>query len=647
MSLIEQVLGPGGALERVRGEDVYEHRPEQIRMAAAVAEVLECGGTLLVEGGTGTGKSLAYLVAAVAAERQVVISTGTKNLQDQLLGDDIPQLERALGRDISAVGLKGLSNYLCLRKLSAALASERAESVRSSLERVRRWAERSETGDRAELVEIPEDSPLWSELCADAETRQGPKCPFNEGCFVTRARRAAQEAQVVVVNHHLFFSDLVMRVGLGRLLPDYEAVVFDEAHQIDAVATAFFGYRVSSRQLTDLVGDARRALRAAGELSDEVSGLLDRLERAVEGFTAALSTLGAADRGGRSELRSEELSGGAEESYFRLDSALEALSAHLAPSRASLDEAVMACGRRASTIRDDLGEILGPSRPASVHWIEHGPRSVVVGASPVDVSGVLSELVFGEVGAVVLTSATLTVEGRFDFVRERLGLEAGADELILPSPFDFERQAALYLPREAPDPRRPGALEEVVDLLSRTVEIVGGGALALFTSHRDMQRAAALLRAEVGFTVHMQGERPRRALLEALRRARRPTALLGTASFWEGVDVPGEALRLVAIARLPFTSPADPVVAARLKRLEEEGRSPFLDYQVPQASLTLKQGFGRLIRTRRDRGVVAVFDRRIVSMPYGSTFLSTLPRCRVIDDEGALERWWSDGERDQ
>jgi ATP-dependent DNA helicase DinG len=363
----------------------------------------------------------------------------------------------------------------------------------------------------------------------------------------------------------------------------------------------------------------------------------------AQAFFASIGA--AAEPRGRTPLDPAALSGPPEAAYFRLDGALEALAAHLGglPTR---DESLVGCGRRAETLRVDLGEILGRQRPASVHWLDRGARDVAVGASPIDVSPVIRELVVFPVETVVLTSATLTVGGSFAYVRERLGLgpDVEVEELVLESPFDFERQVALFLPRDAPDPRRPGALEQLADLLVATISVVEGGSLVLFTSHRDMERAAALVRAALDRPIRVQGERPRQALLDELRAAdaSEPTVLLATASFWEGVDVPGDALQLVAIARLPFSVPSDPVVAARLRRLEEEGRNPFLEYQIPQASLSLKQGFGRLIRTRRDRGIVALLDRRLQTMSYGPAFLRTLPRCRVIDDVEALRRWWTE-----
>lgn len=626
----------------------YEHRPEQLRMADATARTLERGGVLLVEAGTGTGKTLAYLTASVAAERPVIVSTGTKNLQDQIVKKDIPLLEAALGRPIGAVCLKGLGNYLCLRKLEAARRAAPLLDLDEAalLGRIASWADETETGDRAELEDLPEDLPLWRELAADAESRLGPRCPYNELCFVTRARREAEEAAVVVVNHHLFFADLALRESAAKVLPDYDCVVFDEAHQIEGVATEFFGLRVSGRQIELLAHDSRRA--AAALECEGVPGasslppLADHVTAGARGFFDALRrALGAGSAGdGRCELPVEVVTGEVEAAYWRLDAALEALGDGLS-ALPTADERASGCARRAATIRADLSAILGPaSRRASVHWAELG-KAGAVGSSPIDVAELLRERIFFQVEAVVLTSATLTAAGSFAYVRDRLGVDFDAAELVLPSPFDFRRQAALWLPDDAPDPRAEGYAEALARLIAEGCGLVRGGVLALFTSWRVLTDVATRLRgaAGLGRAVRVQGERPRSALLAELRGGVEPLLLLATASFWEGVDVPGEALELVVITRLPFASPGDPVVAARLRALAEAGRSPFADYQVPQAALTLKQGFGRLIRTRRDRGVVAILDRRLQTMGYGQSFLKTLPRCTVVRSLDEARGW--------
>ncbi len=651
MSVVGAVLGPDGALARVQSS--YEIRPEQIEMSEAVLEALTRGGVLLVEAGTGTGKTLAYLTAAVASGARVVISTGTRNLQDQIVDQDIPLLERALaklGGEVSAACLKGLGNYLCLRKLDMISRSAPllAKDDVELLGIIARWAEVTETGDRAELIDLPENVPLWSELCSSSETRLGPKCPFFEDCFVTAARRAAQQARIVVVNHYLFFADLALRDGAVGVLPDYEAVIFDEAHQIDDIATEFFGHRVSSRQIARLIRDCEGALISADEGAKDLlkreEHLLDGLAIASKAFFASIAEPPAAQGAatGRHPLEPEKLDELSEKAYFRLDAALEALHSSL-KGLATIDESVATCARRAEDAREDLGEILGAQRSTSVYWKEVGRRSAAVGASPVDVSEVMREQVFFQIESVVLTSATLTSDGSFDFTEERLGIDFEPTELVLDSPFDFEKQAALFLPRDAPDPRREGYLKALSELIVKTIDVVDGGALVLFTSYRDMQRVARLVRPELTRLVRVQGERPRRTLLEELRSGSEPMALLGTASFWQGVDVPGEALEAVVIARLPFASPAAPLIAARLGQIEESGRSPFKEYQIPQAGLARKQGFGRLIRSRGDRGVVAIFDGRARTMGYGKVFIRSLPPASRVETLDELREWWGRG----
>jgi ATP-dependent DNA helicase DinG len=638
---IYDLLGPGGYLSQVRAS--YEHRPQQIRLAQAVADILAHGGVMLAEAGTGTGKTLAYLAAVLETQRRVVISTGTKNLQDQLLAQDIPLLERSLRRSLSAVMLKGVSNYLCRRKFDLLrrtvplMESSQAEVVLA----IDEWARGSETGDRAECTAIAEDDPIWLEVCSDSSTRLGSRCPFNDNCFVNRARLAAQDAQIVVVNHHLFFADLAIRQGSGGILPSYDAVIFDEAHQIEGIATDFFGFRVSSGQVEELCRDCRRLLPTLPELDGQAvasaEGLLQGAVGSAEAFFALLGRGQVAP--GRYPLDREEITGPLEQAYWRFDAALEGLAAWVG-AQPSTDEGLKGCGRRAEALRQDMSEILAQGQRASVYWKEVGPRSAAVGASPIDVAGRLRESVFWNVEAAVLTSATLAVDGSFRYVQDRLGLDFEVTELVLPSPFDFDRQAALFLPAHAPDPRNSGYHEAFAALVTQTFECVPGGALVLFTSYRDMARVAALLRRRASWPLRVQGERPRAALMAELREAREPMMLLATASFWEGVDIPGEALQLVVIARLPFASPVDPLVAARLQQLQEQGRNGFMEYQVPQACLALKQGFGRLIRSQRDRGVVAVFDGRIQRMGYGKVFLRTLPSCPVTTNLEELTRWW-------
>jgi len=635
------LLGPDGPLARaIPG---YEHRESQLAMADAVEQALDSEGVLLVEAGTGTGKTLAYLVPAILSGRKVVISTGTKTLQDQIMEHDLPLLERHLGLPVRAACMKGLGNYLCLRRYEEFLTS--ADADRAPFERlvptIRRFRETSLSGDRGELS-LPEGVPIWSEVASSSETRIGARCAHFEPCFVTRMRRAAEDAQIIVVNHHLFFADLATRGPHGGgAIPDYDAVIFDEAHQVEDVATEFFGLRVSTTRVETLIRDAQRALGAAGFSDASAPRLRAVLDAAAQFFTSLPRPSVGNDS--RATLEPRQISEHARESMLRLDAELEALAAHC-KLRASGGEAVVQMARRAGAIRDDLASILDggastATKTSHVTWTEMRGRSVSLGASPVDVSAIMRDEVLGRTRAVVFTSATLATDDSFAFTKQRLGVDFEVDELIVPSPFDYPRQAALYTPRTMPDPRDPGFLEAAAEEILALVELTGGGAFVLTTSVRAMHELARRCVPRLRNLAFVQGAAPKAALLEAFRKDGH-AVLFATASFWEGVDVPGDALRLVVIDKLPFDVPSDPLVAARTKRLEEDGRQPFMEYLVPSAAISLKQGFGRLVRTRRDHGIVAVLDRRLTTKGYGKVFLRSLPPARRCDTRAELEQFW-------
>ena len=633
-------LMPGGALSRAI--DGWEHRPAQLTMAEAVERVLEHQGVLLVEAGTGTGKTLAYLLPALLVGRRVVISTGTKTLQDQIMEHDLPMLERHLGLTVEAASMKGLSNYLCLRRLEE--LRRHGDSVRGVTARhlplLERWRATSGTGDRAELSDLPEGAPIWPQVCSSPETRVGARCAFYEDCFVTSMRRRAERAQIVVVNHHLFFADLATRGPHGGgIIPDYEAVVFDEAHQIEDVVTQFFGVQVSTTRIEVLVRDAERAFAAAG-LDPEAAELgRNVLDQAAGFFRALPRELGeGVAEGGRASLPQGTISGALEERMCALDAALEALAAS-ARRHADQGESVAQMARRASQIRDDVATVAEGGGGSHVTWIEQRGRSASVGASPVDVSGVLRDELFHRVPSVVMTSATLSTAGSFEFIERRLGIDFEVDELLLPPPFDYPTQAALYLPAQMPDPREAGYLEAATGEIRRLVGLTGGGAFVLCTSLRVMNALADRCRPDLTQEILVQGEAPKGLLLDRFRDLE-DAVLFATVSFWEGVDVPGRALRLVIIDKLPFEVPSDPLVEARCERLREAGEQPFMKYLVPSAALSLKQGFGRLVRSRRDRGIVAILDSRIVTKGYGKVFLRSLPEARRCDAFAEVQAFW-------
>lgn len=605
-------------------------------MSELVENVLVHGGTALIEAGTGTGKTFAYLVPAVLTGRRVIISTGTRTLQDQLVGKDVPMLARALGRPLDVALLKGLPNYLCRRRLrdaGYAASSITDRTLAAALPRIADWAERTASGDHADLTELPEDHPAWEAVRSGSETRIGPRCRFHDDCFVTLARKRASKAQIVVVNHHLYFADLALRAQARRggadvgVLPPHDAVIFDEAHQIEDVVTQFFGVHLTLGRLEALARDAERALVHAGVGAD-----IGRLAASMAMRAGTLfESLPRSEAGDAKVSLERALAGSLRDHLFDLDAALEAIAEHARGHREA-GEAVAQIARRADRARDEVGALVDPKHTL-VGWAEGRGGRAAIGASPIDVGHFFRDEVLTPNRAVVLTSATLGTDGSFAFLRARLGIEGEIDEAIFPSPFAWETVARLYLP-EIVDPRDPTYLGEAARETEALVTASGGGAFVLATSVRNMDalhRALAPRFAGMGMRVLKQGELPKLELLERFR-ARHDAVLFATQSFWEGVDVPGLALRLVVIDRLPFEVPTDPLIAARSRKLEEEGRAPFMEYLVPAAALALKQGFGRLLRTQHDRGVVAVLDGRIRSKGYGKVFLRTLPPAPVVTD---------------
>ena len=615
------LLGPTGPL--ARGVPGYEHRPGQIRMARAVQDLLQHDGVLLIEAGTGIGKTWAYLIPAALSGRRVLVSTGTRALQDQIMEKDLPALKDHLGIEIDAACVKGLGNYLCLRRFNELSSSADAMQPRfaRALPALRDWIETTRTGDRAALASIPEEDPIWSRVVSGSDTRIGARCEYYEDCFVTRVRRRAESAQLIVVNHHLFFADLALRdTGFASVLPDYDAVIFDEAHQIEDTATLFFGSRLSTAMLERLVRDARTALQSERGDKRQETRLLDGVLQRSSNFFAALP---AGVNGGRMPLPPEAIP---QEELFALDNALAELGSFCRDVRLPR-ESVLQIARRTEQLRNALGSL---EAPGQVSWAQGSGRSPSVGSSPIDVGPLLRERLHERVPCTVFTSATLTTGGDFRFLKRRLGIDAEVSEELVESPFRYEEQAALYAPKHLPDPRASDFPEVAAKEILELVRMSGGGAFVLSTSLRMMRLLAERVGPELEYEWFVQGDAPKQTLLDRFRDQGN-AVLFATASFWEGVDVPGSALRLVVIDKLPFEVPSDPVVAARCARLDETGESSFMRYLVPAAALSLKQGFGRLIRTTRDRGVVAILDSRIRRKGYGKVFLRSLPPARVCD----------------
>ena len=609
----------------------YEERPSQQRLSEAVERTLQQGGLLLAEAGTGTGKTLAYLRPAVELGRRVIVSTGTKNLQDQLVDKDLPLLARALGRDLRVAVMKGRANYICLlrhRSFSEAGSFRRKDEI-PLYRAVEVWAPRTKTGDRAEVPDLPDSADFWREISAASENCIGQSCPDFDACWITKMRQRALEADLVVVNHHLLCADLAVKDGsnYGQVIPPYDTVILDEAHLLEDVATQYFGVQVSSHKVEDLCRDVERELKAAELDARELRAEVEAVRHRADRFFSLLAR-GEGQRLASGWMTSRHV----EESkalLLRLSGLKTAILAM--PDR---PEALNGLASRAQALRDELFFVLEAEDDGHVYFVETRGHGVFLKATPIDVSERLQELLFSQVKAAVLTSATLAVDGGFDYLRSRLGL-AEAEELLLHSPFDFREQAILYVPRRMPVPQSPTFVDRAAEEVVRLLELSKGRAFVLFTSYANMNAVAERVAGRVEYPLLIQGEAPKAQLLETFRTT--PGAVLfATASFWQGVDVVGEQLSCVIIDKLPFASPGDPVVAARIERLRQQGGNPFGEYQVPVAVLTLKQGLGRLIRSASDRGILAVLDSRLVEKSYGRRFLDSLPPARLVHDLGAV-----------
>jgi ATP-dependent DNA helicase DinG len=650
------LLGPDGPLaQRLPG---YELREGQLAMATAVERALADDRVLLCEAGTGTGKTLAYLVPALRSGRRVVVATASKALQEQIAHKDLPLLREHLGLDVDAVLVKGLANYLCLRRygelragfVAGAWDGATRRAVERALPMLESWARSTHNGDRSELSSLPESHPIWPLVTSSSDTRIGPRCEHYDACHVTRVKRAAENAQVLIVNHHLLFADLAIKgEHPGGVLPAYDALIVDEAHRLEDVATSFFGHSVSSQAIARMLQDAERSLVAAmlHDRAEPPSHLAVARARAEELLAAINAVAGGARRGsgnddGREPLPEIDGHPGLRDRYFALDDAL-ATVAQIVGAHAHIGEALAQVAARVAKLREDLAAILYPAR-ARVAWIDRRDHGIAIAASPVDVGAALRERLFARGMGVVLTSASLTASGSFAFIRARLGLaeqlDAPIDELVVEPALDYATTALLYTPTDLPDvvdsEFAPRAAERIAELVSATP----GGAFVLCTSVRSMQRLSTLLATAILERTHLtQGEAPKRTLLDRFRAAGN-AVLCATMSFWEGVDVPGSALRLVVIDRLPFDVPSDPLIGARCRAISESGGSPFRDYSVPRAAIMLKQGFGRLLRTRADRGVVAVLDRRIATRGYGAALQESLPPARRTQSLDEVVRFW-------
>ena len=625
---VADVLGPEGLLARTL--DGFAHRPQQLEMAEVVSDTLVSGGNLIAEAGTGTGKTFAYLVPALLSGLKVIVSTGTRNLQDQLFLRDLPRLRDAMASPVRVALLKGRANYLCVHRMESALLDSRGHN-RANLRwllQVRDWAGVTERGDINELADIPEDAPIWPQVTSTTDNCLGQDCSAWSKCHLVEARRRAQEADVVVVNHHLLCADFALRDdGFGELLPGADAFIIDEAHQLPEVASNFFGATVSTRQILELSRDTQDEYhREAGDLP-ELLGQVDAVAKAARDLRLAFGQ--ALRRGAWSELEDDAA----------IVDALDHTRAQLADLRRMLEavegrgKGLDSCLARCAALGRQLDSLVSPDEGSEdIRWFETHLQSLRLNSTPLDVADVFQVQMQRHPAAWIFTSATLAVGDSFEHFQRQLGLQ-NAHTRRWESPFDFPGQALWFVPRGMPQPNAPGYTAAVVDQVVPIVEASRGRAFLLFTSHRALRLAADLLAERVGFPLLVQGSAPKAELLERFVELG-DAVLLGTASFWEGVDVRGDALSLVVIDKLPFASPGDPVLQARLDAIRRRGGNPFMQHQVPQAAIALKQGAGRLIRDAGDRGVLVVCDPRLLKKGYGQTFLDAMPpfaRTRDLD----------------
>lgn len=623
-------MGPEGRLAQVL--DGYEYRPAQMEMAQAVQTCFSARTPLAVEAGTGTGKTWAYLIPAIASGKRALVSTGTKTLQDQILDHDIPFLKQHLFPRLHAVCLKGRKNYLCQRRFRefAYQPSFWNKEEAKLYRRFQSWATRTRSGDRAEIGWLPDRFDTWNEVSSNSEQCLGQACDDFQRCFVSRLRGEAARADVVVVNHHLFFADLALRqMGLSGVLPDYDLLIFDEAHQLDDIVGQYFGMQFGTYGLLDLMRDLVRECRRDPKKAlslQEIHAIAQQLDPLSRLLQRAL--LGLNGRQGRYRLQLQEGSEGFLETAGKITHALHQLAA-AARTLKEENPVVESCALRSAALAGALEVLSKQSDPSFVYWYELTQQAATLYGTPIDVAPIVRDHLFSKTTGVTFTSATLSVAGSLDFFRSTLGLPPDSKELVLASPYDFEKQTALYIPSDFPLPQEntfcAAMANQALSLLRKT----RGRALFLFTSYRNMHEVYRHLNGQLPYPILVQGEKPKKVLLGQFKEEIH-SILLATSSFWQGIDVPGESLSCLLIDKLPFEVPDDPVTAARMEHIEAQGRSAFFHYQVPRAIIQLKQGMGRLIRTARDRGLIVIFDRRLFTKNYGRLFLNSFPPSRRV-----------------
>ncbi len=632
MNTPSEILGRDGLLAKhVAG---FAPRPEQQAMADAVAQTLDNNSILIAEAGTGTGKTFAYLVPALLSGQKVIISTGTKNLQDQLYHRDLPVVRKALEVPVSVALLKGRNNYLCLHRLDVAEEGRySSREMAKNLQMVRSWSLQTSSGDIAELSALSETDPIWPRVTSGSDNCLGSECGYYEKCYLMEARRQAQAADVVVVNHHLLLADMALREGgFGELLPAANAFIIDEAHQLPDVASGFFGMSMSSQQLMELARDAEAEYITDINEGRDFSTLTDALQTAVQDMRLAFEL-----KSGRGVWRDEAANKELLSSIDKVKAALEKLQSTLKPL-AERSKGLDNCLRRSSELEQAFKLLTGDSADDQIHWYEIHKRSFSIYLTPLSIADSFQARLAEINAAWIFTSATLAVGTHFDLFQQQLGLTE-AETAQWDSPFDYYHQSLFYVPRDLPLPNDRDYTRAVIDCARPVIENCGGRTFLLFTSHRALREAAELLEDKIAFPLLVQGDEPRDILLEKFRKLGN-AVLLGTSSFWEGVDVRGDALSCVIIDKLPFASPGDPVLQGRIEAMRKQGKNPFMDFQLPNAAIALKQGVGRLIRDVNDHGVLMICDPRLLDKPYGKVFLDSLPKMARSREPNDIARFF-------
>ncbi len=635
MADVASIFGKGGPLARTIKN--FEQRPDQAQMARLVWEAIQTKRHLIVEAGTGIGKSLAYLIPVIASRKKAIVSTKTKTLQEQLLNHDLPLLRKASGTRFTATCLKGRGNYLCLKRFRDFESQPLFVFPREIkyFRQIQNWAKRTGVGDRSELHALPEKLAVWTDICSQGDLCTGPKCQFVRDCFLAKAREAADRADIVVINHHLFFANLANRLWTDTsMLPECELLVFDEAHDIEEVASQFLGVSVGPGQIGDLVNRIGRQISLEKVEVEGLASRLNNVQKASRDFFGRFTAL----RDGTFKLMDDMFDAASLDARDQLCKQLMALAKSLANIASGGLDVFEPLSRRSRETAHSITAACDLKDERLVHWAEARDGSIQLKGTPISLAGTFAEHVFAKVPTVILTSATLSSERSFNYIKSRLGTP-DPHELMVSSSFDFRKQALLYIPRRLPLPDDPlfvkMAAAEIVKILKRS----SGKAFVLCTSNANMSALHEIVSGKIEQRCFIQGEMPNAALLEKFRRDV-GSVLFATASFWQGVDVQGEALSCVIVDKLPFAVPSDPIIEARIERIRSENGNPFYEFQVPQAVIALKQGFGRLIRTKTDRGVLSILDKRILDKAYGRKFLESLPPCPITHDIEALDRFF-------